>query len=519
MIRAAVYARVSSSIQRDRHTIESQLRILPEYVKQQGWILAGTYVDDGKSAKAGQLEKRDGFARLQRDAEAKAFDVLVVVDVDRITRTDDMMERAQILGPLQRNGIDIVTPSGGRLDMRSFLGEFWVTIQALVAAEENRKRRERCVAGKQTAIARGKKPSGPTPFGHVYDKETGTWSLHPERAPIVREIFERVVAGEACSSIADDLTSRGIARPRSPIWQRERVWQIAVNPSARGEWIADKRRKLVIPIPPIVDAATWYAAQDALMAHGKRGLARNRHTYLLQGKLGACGMCSGWIGIASAIKNGPASFRAPARYVCVHRRRPRYGESPCELAVRRVAEVDERLWTRLRETIVKPTLLDRAVKAWKARQSAAPKDFQASMEADQVRLGKLASTEQALLARFRRGSISESAMDHELDAINREKADIERRLRSRWQEQSAARSAKERGESIEALISRLRRHADASTTERRRELVELLFRPGDVVLGHHSIHATMRIGFRVASALASDSRSVAPELLKIRLVA
>src|SRR5687768_5363566 len=106
---AAIYARVSSQAQRDAHTIESQLRVLRAYVGAQGWELVDTYVDDGRSAKAGRLEQRDGFARLVRDATAKRFDILVVTDIDRLTRTDDMRERAAILGPFQAAGVRIVT--------------------------------------------------------------------------------------------------------------------------------------------------------------------------------------------------------------------------------------------------------------------------------------------------------------------------------------------------------------------------------------------------------------------------
>ncbi len=67
-MRAALYARVSSAAQRDRHTIASQLSTLPEYAARMGWTVVGTYIDDGKSAKSGRLHARDGFTRLLADA-------------------------------------------------------------------------------------------------------------------------------------------------------------------------------------------------------------------------------------------------------------------------------------------------------------------------------------------------------------------------------------------------------------------------------------------------------------------
>ena len=136
-------------------------------------------------------------------AEADSRSVEASVDVDRLTRTDDMAERAAILGPFQRAGIEIVTPTSGRLDLRTFLGEFHVLMQALVAAEENRKRSERIKAGKLRAIAEGRKPAGPTPFGLVYERSTGRWSVDADAAAIVREIYRRVAGGESCVQYHD----------------------------------------------------------------------------------------------------------------------------------------------------------------------------------------------------------------------------------------------------------------------------------------------------------------------------
>lgn len=105
-MRAAIYARVSSAAQRERDTIASQLRTLPEYVARKGWTLVETYVDDGATARTGHLARRPALARLLADAAAKRYDVVVVVvDVDRLTRSDDHAERGAILGAFQRAGI------------------------------------------------------------------------------------------------------------------------------------------------------------------------------------------------------------------------------------------------------------------------------------------------------------------------------------------------------------------------------------------------------------------------------
>jgi DNA invertase Pin-like site-specific DNA recombinase len=63
-IRAAIYARVSSTKQRDTESIKSQVLTLTEYVARRGWQVHATYCDDGKSAKTGELDKRDALTKL-----------------------------------------------------------------------------------------------------------------------------------------------------------------------------------------------------------------------------------------------------------------------------------------------------------------------------------------------------------------------------------------------------------------------------------------------------------------------
>jgi DNA invertase Pin-like site-specific DNA recombinase len=97
--------------------------------------------------------------------------VLVVVDMNRLTRTSSIEERAAILGPFQRLGISIVA-AGMMLDLGSMDGEFVSTVQALVSAQENAKRIAAIKRGKDATLAQGGRPAGPTPFGYIYTRAT-----------------------------------------------------------------------------------------------------------------------------------------------------------------------------------------------------------------------------------------------------------------------------------------------------------------------------------------------------------
>lgn len=523
MTRAAIYARVSSQAQRERHTIENQLRVLPAFVAAQGWELVDTYVDDGRSAKAGMLDARTGFARLALDAERHRFDVLVVADIDRLTRTDDMRERAEILGPFQRAGVRIVTPAGGELDLRTMLGELYVTLQAIVAAEENRKRAERVKAGKQRAIAEGRKPAGPTPFGWRYDRTTGAWSVDDAAAAIVREIFARVAAGESCVAIADDLVARD-ARPTPRTgWSRAAVYRIVRSRTPLGEWSADKARGAVIPIPPLLTEDQWQAASRALLAHRRRGLRRTKHVYLLEG-IARCGACGASIAIRSATRNPRRTNGnpSPAVYVCRARKLAR----ACSAPIVKCADLDARIWAALCDELTQPALLEALAQA-ESRRDLDARDWTADARGYRAHLTRLGRVEQAVVARFRRGLVSEGTLDHELAGITRERKAVRAQLETTERALAGATAA------AGGALAQLRAALPHATAEDRRELLRELALDGGVVVTNGRVRLDLRLlrpgggesggepgdSSPVAPLRAADCRTQHGASLRLRLVA
>jgi site-specific DNA recombinase len=417
--RAAVYARVSSQAQRENQTIESQLRALPAYVKAQGWTLVDTYIDDGRSAKTGQLDKREGFARLLKDMARGAFDVLAVIDLDRITRTEDMTERGIILGPFQRARVRIVTPSGGDLDLRTMVGEVSASLYAIVAAEENRKRAERAKRGQLERAIGGGKPKGKTPYGLAYDLPSRSWTLHPEQSEIVREVFRRHLAGESCRTIAEDLIERDVSAPQET-WSYRLLWRLVRSRHTAGEWLANRRERVVVRVPAIVDEATWQRAQTAF-DRSKATHARTKHVYLLDG-LGVCGSCGTRMFIRSAC--GPGK---PARYLCKARKKPHPSMPVCHEPSQLTEDADERIWDVVVRELERPDLADELAKQDKA-SAANRKAWKSDVPKLETGLARLLKSEDALWTRFRKGNMPEQVLDSQLEAIHRERGLIEESL-------------------------------------------------------------------------------------------
>lgn len=500
MARVAIYARVSSDKQRDAHSVESQLHALRSYAKTSGWAVAGEYIDDGRSAKTGKLEKREAFARLLVDAHAKTFEILLVADVDRLTRTNDFQERAQILGPFQQLGIDIVTPTGGRHDMRSMLGEMYVTFRAMFAAEENRAKSERITRGIERAIVAGRKPKGRTPFGLAYDRKTGAWSIDKPAAAVVRQVFRWILAGRSCQRIAEDLHEAGaVAPPRG--WNRNKIWMLATSRHVAGEWIAHEAKRLVIRVPELVDEQTWRAAQAKLSAGGKRGLRRTKNVYLLE-ELGTCARCGSPVHIRTD-KN-----RAYTKYMCRARKSDTIGGKPCDAPALQVDEVDARVWATVRGVLDDPKLGADLQKRIDARRAKPGPD----VSAIRAKLDRLTKSEQGILARYRNGMISDEALDVELAAIRADRGKLETQLEVASDETPAP------AIDARAWLAELRELAATNSPETRRRIVRIVIAPGGVVFDGARVRLTLRLQ-SARLVLRSATRSQHETAMEIRAVA
>lgn len=509
-MKAAIYARVSSASQRERHTIEAQLRALPVFCQARGWEIVGEpYIDDGISGAEGNLDARYGFQRLMADAALGRFDVVAVMDFDRLTRTSDLAERGAILGALQRAGVRIAEASTGTVhDLGSGQGDLLVGLRAYFAAEERRKIAERTKRGRERALAAGKLVSGVPPYGLRYAKDAG-FSVHEPEAAAVREAFERVAAGASCPEIAADFNRRDVPltgagrKNQAKQWIRERVYKLIRSPAYRGEWIADKARGLVIPVPAIVADETWYAAQTALETWGRRGLRRTKHVYLAEA-IAVCGFCGARIGVLSR-----AGKVAPVRYyICSHRRRPELsGGERCRLPLRRVDHVDGRLWSAVYELITGRwrELAEQLMERESGRDADAAK-WAADAAEYERRLGQIERAETALLARFRHGHVSERALDTELGQIAKERALLRQSLETA--RTAAARPAAGTMDDLAAAIGQLRGALQHASPADRRELVRVLI-PGQgyhITLGAESIEATIALSpSRLGIVLGDDS--------------
>jgi site-specific DNA recombinase len=203
-MRCAIYCRVSGSSQ----DIEGQKKSLPKFAKAQGWEIFKVYIDDAVS---GASDNRPAFSLLLKDLIAEKFDILLVEEHDRISRSGDMAERGMILQTIKTHNVMLWSPSEGSCDLSGFAGEITSSIKLIIAAEERKNIIKRTVRGKKLKLEAGIAPlsSNQLPYARTYKKETGVWGLDKFKANLIKEAATRYIAGESMRLISEDLAKRG----------------------------------------------------------------------------------------------------------------------------------------------------------------------------------------------------------------------------------------------------------------------------------------------------------------------
>jgi site-specific DNA recombinase len=500
--RAVTYARVSSKEQRERNTIEAQRHELPLLAARHGLEVVAHYEDNGVSG-AAMLKHRHGLlGMLERIARGDVSHVLVF-DLDRFTRHVKLSIRGQIFGAIQDSGVVIVeSTTGSTYDLGTFEGRLTVQIRAELSADWLEKHKKRIIAGKERAIRENRKPAGPTPYGLDYDRASGTFSIHEPEAAILREIYESIASGNiSCGYLAETLNLRGVAagargkhRRRATHWTSDRVWRLVTSPVYRGEWTVDKAKAAVLQVPAIVTPELWHEAQRALVSP-LRGHPRSRYkgVYLASG-IARC-VCGSLVQVRT--RSGGKAGARYTYYACKAHAVPAIKAKRCPIRARRVEEVDERLWAAVVRTLGEGWQETEArMLGFAQAEHGRDDEARATLARTEDELLRLARVEAALLGRYRRGQVSEAALDQSLDELARDRRRAEE---ARDQAQGTLGRAGASVRALGAAVAAIRDRLPDAPLEVRQQLVRALIEPGKLRLGEWSIEATINLSWRALS--------------------
>lgn len=148
-MRAALYVRVSTASQAEKHGTAYQRRELERMAAARGWEVAGVYADEGVS---GRKASRPQLDALMLAARRREVDVVAVWRFDRFARSLSHLVAA--LSEFRSLGVQFVSHQEG-IDTSTPIGTAMFQIAGAMAELEAGLARERVQAGVDAARARG----------------------------------------------------------------------------------------------------------------------------------------------------------------------------------------------------------------------------------------------------------------------------------------------------------------------------------------------------------------------------
>lgn len=246
LIRAAIYARVSSEQQAQQNTIGSQVEALEQRVHEDGLVLEQElrFIDDGFS---GSTLVRPALERLRDVAYAGGIDRVYVHSPDRLARK--YAYQVLLVDEMKHHGVELVflNHALGRSPEEDLL----LQVQGMISEYERAKIMERSRRGKRHAARRGSvNVLTSAPYGYRYvSKHEGNGEAYFriifEEARVVREIFEWVALERlSIGAVCRRLKQQGIRTfTGHEDWHRSTIGGMLKNPAYKGTAAFGKTRR------------------------------------------------------------------------------------------------------------------------------------------------------------------------------------------------------------------------------------------------------------------------------------
>ena len=299
-----IYARFSSHNQRDV-SIEQQEKACREFAAQKGITVAEVYSD---AAMSGKTDRRPNFQRMIRDAEHGRFRYVIAWKSNRMGR--NMLYAMMNETKLREMGVeclyveeDFDDTAAGRFALRNMMNvnQFYSENMAEDILRGLMDNANKCMV------------NGPLPLGYQRG-EDGRYAINEAEAKLVREVFEKYLAGMTLQDIQDSFNERGLKTKKGGPWNKGSFHRMLTNEKYIGNY---SYNGVVVEngVPPIISKEDFYTVQRKLKE--KKAVAGRKESgvYLLTGKL-FCGHCgSPMVGISGTSKTGSLY----SYYVCQKR--------------------------------------------------------------------------------------------------------------------------------------------------------------------------------------------------------
>jgi site-specific DNA recombinase len=495
-MRAAVYARVSTTRQAQAQGIEQQLDRLRAAVTDRGWELDDQHVyrDDGYS---GARLGRPGLDRLRDHAALAELDVVLVTAPDRLAR--NYVHQVLLIDELAGRGCQVEFVD--RPMSSDPHDQLLLQIRGAVAEYERTLIAERMRRGRQARLRAGTLlPWTTAPFGYRLDPDRprradAVW-VDPGEAALVAQLFDWYLEPQGTVyRLARRLTELGVPTPRGgPRWNTASVRGILRNPSYAGRALSNRTqvapargRKsamlpagpgishaprpeedwITVPVPAIVSEEAFAQVQAKLDANQQAAARNTRHEYLLRALI-SCGACR----LTCGVRQTAPGYRY---YQCRGRTDPlRVAQGQrCTARYIPAGQLDELVWADLCALVTDPAQVARALA--RARGGAwLPQELHARQTAIRQALGQLDRQQQRLLDAYLAEIIALAEFQRKRDELDRRRAALAAQQRQLDAAAAQRLELQAVADGIEAFCQAIRTGLATATFQQRRQLAELL---------------------------------------------
>ena len=298
---AGLYIRVSTEDQaREGFSLPEQEKRLRAMCEFKGYEVYKVYEDAGISAKTGN--KRPAFDELLQDIKDKKCNTIVVLKLDRLTRS--VADWEKILTFLEENDA-FLDCANDDINTTNANGKMISRILTSVSQQEIERTSERTKIGLAGAIKAGHIPHQ-SPLG--YKRENKTLVPDLTTKDVVIRIFEMYHSGLSYKKISNILNDERVLDKTN--WRDSTIVGILQNEIYKGDFVHGKKTKKPTyyenVVEPIISKELWEECQVQKKKNSRSYQRTLTYLFLQKLKCPKCGRILG--GKATTKKNGNSYF-------------------------------------------------------------------------------------------------------------------------------------------------------------------------------------------------------------------
>lgn len=281
----AAYCRVSTDEDEQLNSYANQVNEWTERIAQfPNYSLYKVYGDEGVTGT--DTKQRTGFQQMISDAERGKFDLIMCKSISRFGR--NTVITLSTIRHLKEIGVEVYFDNE-HISTFDPKNEFMFTIMSSMAQEESRHISENVRWTFKRLMEKGN-AFGPGPYGYklgMGDNGIRQLKIDPEKAPVIKMIYDWYDSGFGVAEIARRLEDRGILTyTKKGKWNESTITEILKNDVYKGtltlqktytvDYIGHKRtdnrgqKKTYVfqhAHEPIVSEEQWQRVNDAIKSH------------------------------------------------------------------------------------------------------------------------------------------------------------------------------------------------------------------------------------------------------------